>query len=165
MLFTIGYEGLSLAGFFELLCEHEIQTLADVRVTPLSRKPGFSKGALMQQCERSEINYRHFSALGCPRPILTDYRNDGNWEEYSRRFWAYLRSEEEALESALENVGRLTLTSRVALLCFEADFRFCHRSYVAEEISRRLDGWNVCHITNRGITEDYLATSAGKSTR
>lgn len=117
----------------------------------------------MQQCRQNEIEYRHFSALGCPRPILTDYRNDQNWKEYSRRFWAYLRSEDEPLEQALAEVGRLTITSRVALLCFEADFRFCHRSYVAEEISQRLEGWNVCHITSQGIAEGCLVASAGIS--
>ncbi len=165
MLFTIGYEGLSLASFFALLKQHEIQTLVDVRATPWSRKPGFSKGALMQQCQRSGLEYFHFGALGCPRPILSDYRNDRNWEEYSRRFWDYLRSEEEALEQAMQEVGRLTLTSRAALLCFEADFRFCHRSYVAEEISRRLESWDVRHITGQAVTEGCLATSADKSGR
>jgi uncharacterized protein (DUF488 family) len=153
VLFTIGYEGISLNRFFDLLVENEVQTLADVRINPLSRKPGFSKSALIRECASREINYRHFSALGCPRPILLDYRENKDWDDYTRRFWNYLRSEDSDLELALEEVGDLVITSRVALLCFEADFQLCHRSYVAEEVSQRLGGSDIFHITNQGVIE------------
>jgi uncharacterized protein (DUF488 family) len=162
VLFTIGYEGISLTRFFDLLVENEVQMLADVRINPLSRKPGFSKSALMRECESRKIDYRHFSALGCPRPILLDYRSNQDWDEYTRRFWDHLKSEEPDLELALEEVGNLATTSRVALLCFEADFQLCHRSYVAEEVSQRLGGSDIFHITNRGVVESRCELSADR---
>jgi Protein of unknown function, DUF488 len=42
----IGYEGLSIGAFVGQLRAEGITIVADVRLTPLSRKPGFSKRAL-----------------------------------------------------------------------------------------------------------------------
>lgn len=43
IVFTIGYEGLSIGRFLSLLAEHGIDTIVDVREYPVSRKLGFSK--------------------------------------------------------------------------------------------------------------------------
>ena len=45
-IFTFGYEGLSLEAFIGRLKAAGVRTVLDVRATPLSRKAGFSKGAL-----------------------------------------------------------------------------------------------------------------------
>jgi uncharacterized protein (DUF488 family) len=43
IVFTIGYEWLSIGRFLSLLAEHGIDTIVDVREYPVSRKLGFSK--------------------------------------------------------------------------------------------------------------------------
>ncbi len=43
LLYTLGYEGLSLAEFFDRLAQAGVSRLVDVRELPLSRRPGFSK--------------------------------------------------------------------------------------------------------------------------
>jgi uncharacterized protein (DUF488 family) len=125
---TIGYEGLTSAQFLAMLHEAGVETLIDVRELPLSRKPGFSKKALAAAVTDAGIRYAHLPALGCPKTIRHDYRADGDWDRYSERFLDYLGSQDAALRDLTRRVG----TSRCCLMCFEADYRVCHRSLIAE---------------------------------
>jgi len=45
---SIGYEGRSLDEFVQALKGHRVDVLIDVRLTPISRKKGFSKTALSE---------------------------------------------------------------------------------------------------------------------
>lgn len=127
-LFTIGYEGASIEQFWTTLRENRVELLLDVRATAWSRKAGFSKGALQLAAEQNGLKYEHWVSLGCPRDVLRAYRADKNWEIYTRDFWSYLREREDDVR-ALSQVAQVY---RCALLCFEADADFCHRSYVAQ---------------------------------
>ena len=46
-----------------------------------------------------------------------------------------------------------------ALLCFEADYNYCHRSMVADSV-KRLSGMRVCHIQAKGIKTEKFADLA-----
>lgn len=141
MIYTVGYEGLSLPAFWDLLRDNDIKTLVDVRAVPLSRKPGFSKSALAAGCGERGLDYLHLRALGCPRFIRDSYKASKDWDEYTTRFLAYLEGGE--ADGALHDLAGLVQSSRCALMCFEADPMICHRLYVAEEISARLEQENV----------------------
>ena len=67
-LFTIGYEGADPERFMTALQDAGVSVLADVRAVALSRKRGFSKNALREGVERAGMDYRHFIALGTPKP-------------------------------------------------------------------------------------------------
>lgn len=141
-LFTIGYEGLELADFIGLLTRHKVETVVDVRDLPLSRKKGFSKQALRHELQLSEFGYVHMGALGCPRPIRDAYRWDQDWGRYTRGFLQHLASQQDAVAELTE----LAQVTRCAMLCFEADYNFCHRAMVAEAVRKR-SGIEVVHIT------------------
>ncbi len=126
-IFTIGYEGLSVDEFFSILKTNSVDTLIDIRELPLSRKRGFSKNALSHSSENLGINYLHVPPLGCPKDIRHQYRVDKNWLNYSIRFFDYLRTQNDALDSVAELVKKKT----VCLMCYEKDFLYCHRSYVS----------------------------------
>lgn len=132
-LFTVGYEGLSLVEFMSLLAENDIEMIVDVRQLPLSRKPGFSKKSLATALNLSGRGYVHIPALGCPKPIRERYRQDHNWERYSEAFLHYLASQKDAVDE----VSSLAVTTNCALLCFEADYNFCHRSMVANAVKQQ----------------------------
>lgn len=140
-IFTIGYEGLNLDSFLGLLTDHEIDTLVDIREFPLSRKPGFSKTVLRTTVNLLGMEYMHVHALGCPKKIRNEYRESGDWRRYTQGFLAYLRSQ----ASAVQDLAELSMSSNFALLCFEADFNFCHRSMVAKAISE-ITRERVVHI-------------------
>ena len=140
-IFTIGYEGLSLDGFLGLLADNEIDTLVDIREYPLSRKPGFSKTILGTTVSLLGIEYMHVQALGCPKEIRNRYRDNGDWNQYKKGFLEYLDTQ----GKAVSDLADLSLSSNFALLCFEADFNFCHRSMVATAVSK-ITHEKVVHI-------------------
>lgn len=152
VLHTIGYEGVDIQRFFSLLREHDIETLADIRELPLSRKPGFSKKSLADALNLSGFEYVHLPDLGCPKSIRDRYRADGNWTRYTEGFLKHLNTQGEALA----DLASMAAISNCALLCFEADYNYCHRSMVADAV-RKLSGMRVCHIQATGLK---TATSA-----
>jgi len=137
-IYTIGYEGLDIDGFMSLLADNDIETVVDVREIPLSRKPGFSKKSLEAVLNLSGREYVHMVALGCPKPIRDRYREDGNWKRYTEGFLNYLVTQ----DGAVGELSALTTTSNCALLCYEADHNFCHRSMVANAVKQQ----NHAHI-------------------
>ncbi|MDI1301300.1 MAG: DUF488 domain-containing protein [bacterium] len=140
-VFTIGYEGLSIEAFIALLKQHGIETVVDVRALPLSRKPGFSKKSLANTLNLAGLEYVHMVKLGCPKPVRDHYREDGSWKRYTTGFMKHLKTQDEAVAE----LSQLATTSNCALLCYEADYNFCHRSMVANAI-RDFCGADVQHI-------------------
>ncbi|MEY2340979.1 DUF488 family protein [Acidithiobacillus sp. IBUN Pt1247-S3] len=141
MVFTIGYEGLSINRFMSLLTRHDIETVVDIRELPLSRKPGFSKRALASVLNLSGLEYAHMIELGCPKSVRDRYREDDNWERYTEGFLNHLKAQ----GSAIAELSALVRSSRCALLCFEANYNFCHRSMVANAV-RDYCGAEIMHI-------------------
>lgn len=141
-LFTFGYEGISIEAFVARLQEVGVRTVVDVRQLPLSRKRGFSKSALRAALHEAGITYAHMPALGCPRPIRDRYKADGDWTTYAKAFGAYLAEQGDALSEVSEIAGK----TDACLVCFEADFNRCHRSFVARATTRA-GGPRVTHLT------------------
>jgi uncharacterized protein (DUF488 family) len=151
-VFTIGYEQRGLDAFVADLHAHGVQLLADVREAPISRKPGFSKSALASALQQAGIAYLHIRALGCPKSVRDAYKKDGDWAAYTRAFMAHLHQQ----PLAVEELAALAAARPVALLCYEADFTRCHRTYVARAVAART-GMTVQHITPEGVVEDRPA--------
>lgn len=140
-LLTIGYEGRTAEGLVEELKSARVGVLVDVRLTPLSRKPGLSKRRLAESLEQAGIAYVHLRALGNPKENRAAFRAG---DPRSRtRLRALLRSPEAA--AALEQVVALISDSRVALLCFERDASECHRHVISDELERRVPALEVTH--------------------
>lgn len=148
-IFTIGYEGRSVEDFLTDLSATGVRLVADVREAPVSRKRGFSKSPLAQALHGTGIAYRHFRALGCPKPIREMYKDDGDWPAYTRAFMQHLAQQ----QSAIEELATLAQAQPTALLCYEADFNRCHRTYVARAVARHLSA-AVWHLTPEGLVED-----------
>lgn len=143
-LTTIGYEGLDPKRFFELLTRCGVEMLVDVRQLPISRKKGFGKAALDNAASKHGLAYRHVPALGCPRDIRHEYRASGDWGAYTIRFKDYLSTQTDAVSE----IAKLALKHTVCLLCFEEDFNFCHRTYVAEAVACHFPGGlRISHLT------------------
>ena len=143
-LMTIGYEGLSLAEFLDILRGSKVSMVVDVRELPISRRPGFAKSALAIELAQYGIKYVHLPALGCPRYVRHAYREDGDWARYTRSFKSYLETQ----LPALEELSGLMTREKCCLLCFEEDYNFCHRSFVAERVAPFMDGeLRVFHLT------------------
>lgn len=154
-IYTVGYEGLSTEGFIARLKDARVHTLVDIRELPLSRKAGFSKTALSALLARQGIAYAHMPALGCPKPIRDRYKIDGDWKRYTADFTRYLATQQ-APVAELAKIGQATA---IALMCFEADFARCHRSFVARAAGAEA-GLPVAHITARTVVPELARRAA-----
>lgn len=154
-LFTFGYEGLTIGTFIERLKEARVQLIVDVRELPLSRKKGFSKTAFREALATAGIAYQHRPALGCPKLVRDRYRADGDWQIYTRDFLAHLATQ----KAELADLTKATQAQTACLVCFEADFASCHRTYVAR--AAHLAGAPaVHHLTARTVIADAPARLA-----
>ena len=145
-VFTIGYEGMNIREFLLMLSEHHIEAVVDVRELPLSRKPGFSKTALAKSLNLAGLEYVHMVGLGCPKPVRDRYRADSDWRRYTEGFLKHLKKQEDAIAE----LSQLVASSNCVLLCYEADFNFCHRSMVAEAL-RKHSGARIEHIVAANV--------------
>lgn len=132
ILFTIGYEGISLEEYFLRLIKNDVKVLVDVRRNPLSMKYGFSKTTLIKFCNALAIEYIHIPEVG----IHPDERQELNCQkDYDILFENYktnnlsntIKSQEKILNLLIKN-------KRIALTCFEANICQCHRKHLAEAI-------------------------------
>ncbi|AKJ11764.1 hypothetical protein ABB07_17485 [Streptomyces incarnatus] len=133
-LWSAGYEGRDIDSFIASLLDSRIDVVADVRLTPISRKKGFSKTRLGQALAEAGIEYTHLRGLGNPKDNRAPFW-DGRLDVGRARFRDVLRSEE-----AQADLGRLAehaQQSRVAVLCFEKDESRCHRQVVLETVRQR----------------------------
>lgn len=148
-LYTFGYEGLDIESFIARLHAEGVGTIVDVRELPLSRKKGFSKTAFRTALAAAGVAYLHAPALGCPKDIRNRYKADGDWSAYTKDFLAYVDTQ----ETTVREIVKLARATRVCLVCFEADFSMCHRTYVARA-ARRLGGPEVRHLTIKTVLPD-----------
>jgi uncharacterized protein (DUF488 family) len=154
-LLTFGYEGLNVEDFITRMKSADVQTVIDVRANPLSRKRGLSKHALAQNLKIAGIQYVHTPAMGCPKSVRDRYKADGNWTAYTKAFLKYIVDQ----VGPLNDVATIAESSRSCLICFEADFNFCHRTFVARAVAPIL-GARVRHLTATASIADREVRSA-----
>ncbi len=135
VIFTIGYEGVSLPAVLRALQEASVDTLVDVRDFPGSRRPGFSKTPLSQALAEAGMAYWHLKALGTPKAGRTANKA-GRMEEFRQIYAERLATD--AAQAALDDLARRVATERCCLLCFEAQPDRCHRTQVLEALTPRL---------------------------
>jgi uncharacterized protein (DUF488 family) len=142
-LYTIGYEKARLGDVVAALVGAGVATLIDVRDRPISRRPGFSKRQLAAAVEEAGIRYLGLRALGTP----PEGREAGRRREWDR-FWGIVEARLSSPEAELA-FNEATAAARQGascLLCYEADWRCCHRRRVAEILAAR-DGFTVRHLS------------------
>ncbi|WP_421825031.1 DUF488 family protein [Flagellimonas oceanensis] len=134
VLFTIGYEGISLEEYLNRLLKNNVHLLVDVRRNPLSQKYGFSKKSLSSFCSRLGIEYIHIPDVG----IDSSKRRELNTQEdYDLLFDEYKATVlKDAIESQNFILSLLEKHRRIALTCFEADTCQCHRTHLAENLKK-----------------------------
>ena len=133
MLFTIGYEGITVERYLNILIKNNVRVLCDVRNNPLSRKFGFSKNNLQKYLSNIGIEYAHIPELG----ISSEKRNNLNSDEdYQNLFKDYETSLSGHLEH-LDNLHQLLVSKgRIALTCFEHDPSHCHRHVIRDFLKK-----------------------------
>lgn len=133
-LFTLGYEGLSIDAYINILLVNNIFALVDVRKNPLSMKYGFSKTKLNNYLKQVGISYFHLPKLGIPSVL----RQELNSVSAYKTLFAYYRSHILPEQNeAIEQLKCIANTQeRIVLTCFEANPQCCHRHEITDYLER-----------------------------
>jgi uncharacterized protein (DUF488 family) len=133
-LFLTGYEKESIDTFIKKLSSVNIDTIIDVREIPLSRKAGFSKKSLEKKLFSNKIKYYHFSKLGSPKKIRHALRSGIlDYLEFFQLYQKYVRNQKESIFESLDIIGN---NKKIGILCFEKETELCHRTILAEILSK-----------------------------
>lgn len=135
ILFTLGYEGLTIDKYLNKLIENNISLVIDVRKNPRSMKFDFNQNKLKQYLSSVNIDYLHLPDLG----INSNFRkNLHSVEDYENLLQFYkntiLIENKKSLNIIYEKLNKF---SRVSLLCFEKQYNMCHRSKIAEYFEKK----------------------------
>lgn len=150
-VFTIGHSTHSQMRFIDLLKQHGITALCDVRSKPYSRmNPQFNREDLEQALSGHGIEYRF---LGKELGARSDDPNcycDGK-VQYSRLAQTTL------FKQGLKRIVRgMKDDFRIALVCAEKEPLECHRTILVARHLAALDV-NVVHIHGDGHLENHAA--------
>ena len=129
-LFTIGYGGRTPQQLADMLTEHGVSVLVDVRAYAGSRVPGFSKRSLAQFMEAQGIEYLHLKELGNLN------RKAGPGAAVA------LLDEETGLQKLTEVLER----QPAAIMCACRSHRDCHRLAVSTKLRDRVPDLFVEHL-------------------
>ena len=149
-IFTIGHSAHEPARFVDLLAQHRIQVVADVRSMPYSRRhPHFNKKALKESLQANGIAYVFLGKeLGARSTDPACYEN-GRVRFRKLAATGLFRS---GIKRVLDGSRQM----RIALMCTEKDPLNCHRTIlVARELVAL--GQQVNHILADGDIEIHDA--------
>jgi uncharacterized protein (DUF488 family) len=147
-IFTIGHSNHSLERFTELLRQHSITAVADVRSAPYSRiHPDFNREPLKANLADTGVAYVYLGKELGARPEDPHFYRQG-------RVQFRLLSQSPLFRAGLDRVLKGAQTYRLALLCAEKEPLDCHRTFlVARELA--VLGASVVHIHADGALETY----------
>jgi len=136
-LFTIGHSTRTLEELIEVLQRHSIETLADIRSFPMSRRlPHFNRVVLEEALPEAGIRYVWMKELGGRRKRILENSPNVALRSLSFRNYAdYLLTPE--FERAVAELLALAEQSRTAYMCAERLYFRCHRMLVSD--------WLVAH--------------------
>ncbi|HVK38528.1 MAG TPA: DUF488 domain-containing protein [Candidatus Kapabacteria bacterium] len=144
-IYTVGHSTRTHEQLVELLRAHHIELLIDIRRIPYSRyNPQFNREELDRTMPPTGILYEHLEELGGTRPPQHVLERARSCSERSRGFAEYMTTP--AFRRGLDRVLVLAESSRIALMCAEADPSHCHRFWVADALVAH--GATVRHITS-----------------
>ena len=141
-VYTVGYEGKSVDGFFNHLLASGISAIVDVRANPISRKYGFAKKSMSEIASKLDITYHHIPELG----IQSGHRaNLSDYESYQRLLNQYETEILPRRRPAIEQAVELIQQGPSAFLCMERDVSCCHRGRLAK-VAASISNLPVVHL-------------------
>jgi uncharacterized protein (DUF488 family) len=143
-LYTIGFSKKTAQQFFELLEQHNVECLIDIRLHPGGQLAGFTKKEDLRYFLQRLIHcdYRHILQLAPTADILKAYRSDKDWGKYQEAYLTLL--DERGIPDTLDRT--LFEQKTCCLLCSEATAEYCHRRLVAERLASVWQDIEIVHL-------------------
>jgi uncharacterized protein (DUF488 family) len=157
-IYTVGHSTRPLDIFIELLKQHAIDHLADIRSFPGSRRfPHFGREVLSTELAKHGIGYTWLKELGGRRkPSGNGPSPNGGWRLPAFRNYAdYMATESFAagIQTLLVSAAHTT----TAIMCAEAVYWRCHRRLVSDYLLAH--GVEVLHIMDASHVRPHVLTS------
>jgi len=153
-LYTVGHSNHSEEKFLELLRQHGIEVLADVRSQPASRyNPQFNDGPLRAAMQAAGIRYEFLGAELGGRP------HDESMLDAEGHALYHRMADSPVFLRGITQLEQLTSDERVAIMCSEEDPAVCHRHLLVTRVLGARGSVDVRHIRGDGRleTEDQIA--------
>ena len=157
-IYTIGHSSHSAEVFADLLVQHAIEVLVDVRSAPYSRyAPQFDRDILQRTLNQAGFKYLFLGRELGGRPANPGYYDADGHVLYSRI------TADPAFIAGIERLERGMPEFRIALMCGEEDPAHCHRRLLVTRVLIER-GHEVLHIRGDGrlMREDELTRESGK---
>jgi uncharacterized protein (DUF488 family) len=155
MIHTIGHSTREWPEFLDLLKGFGVQTLADIRTVPRSRRhPHFSIDRLPAALGQEGIGYVHLAALGGLRKPRPDSIHTGLRVEGFRGYADHM--ETETFRNRIEELIGKSAQRRICVMCAEAVPWKCHRLLLSDALTVR--GVRVEHILAADRAELHRVT-------
>ena len=142
-LFTIGFTGKSAEKFFGLLKSSKATKLIDIRINRTSQLAGFAKEQDLEFFlpKLAGMDYFVREDLAPTKELLSSYRDkEINWEEFAQKYQELLKQ-----RGSLESFDSEVFNNAV-LLCSENEPEKCHRTLLAELISKKFVGLQISNL-------------------
>lgn len=132
VIYTIGYEGISLEAYINKLIKNDIKLLCDVRKNPFSRKFGFSYKWLNDVLPQVGIDYVHIPELGIESKKRQNLDDASAYKKLFDEYETILPQKKTSLTKVLNLQEKYR---RIALTCFEKSHNECHRHCVSDYLA------------------------------
>jgi uncharacterized protein (DUF488 family) len=156
VLYSIGHSTRNLEELIEVLQSHSIETLADIRAFPTSRRlPHFNRQNLETTLAPAEVRYVWLPGLGGRRKkVRDDSPNIALRSPSFRNYADYMLTDE--FNQAITELLKLAGTSRTAYMCAERVYFRCHRMLVSDWLV--IHGHEVRHIDGTAPPKPHKLT-------
>jgi len=131
---TVGHSNKSLEAFLELLKEHNIEVLVDVRSFPTSKIGYFKREEMERWLPEYGIEYVWLGKE------LGGYRRGG--------YRAHVRTK--LFKEGIKKLLGIASQKRPCIMCMEPNPKYCHRRYISAHLKQK--GIEVQHIVAKGQT-------------
>lgn len=131
-MWTIGHSNRSINVFLELLREHEIQVLVDIRSFPTSKIEHFKRENMEKWLPENGIEYVWLGKE------LGGYRK-GGYKRHTRT---------KLFREGVKKLLDIAAQKRACIMCMETNPKYCHRRFIAAHLERK--GVKVVHIISKG---------------
>lgn len=133
IIYTIGYEKISIDEYLKILVNADVKVLVDVRNNQNSRKHEFSKNNLKNSLNNIWIDYLSKKELGIEK---INRKNAKTLDDYLKIFEIYKKTLPSKKEYFDDIIILLKDGKNIALWCYEHDYTHCHRNYTSRYLEK-----------------------------
>lgn len=148
-LYTIGHSLHPVKKFLELLKQHDINFVIDVRSTPYSKYASmYDRENISNELKNASISYAFMGKyFGARQDDMSLYTKDGYLDFQKVTNW-------DVFGKGMENVIRGMETNKIALMCLEKKPIDCHRAILVAN-AFYCKGYSVKHILENGKIQTH----------